>query len=443
MMFLYSLLLGTGLAVSSPWWLTRMLTTHRYRAGLPERLGIIPERLLRFVAGHRVLWFHAVSVGEVLAVAPLIAALEAALTNQPGPWRIVISTTTATGQALARERFGEDRVFWFPLDFATVVRRWLRALGPAALILVESELWPRLMAECRRADIPVCVVNARLSDRSFARARRFAPAWSRVLRYVSRFFAQSEETAARLRTLGVPGEQVRVYGNLKFDTVPRETDLVRLLRPLVERHSLVIGGSLLEPEEQILLDLWPALQSKAPHAVLLLAPRHPERFSPVADLINSRFTLYRASDLLQQTPEDRPHHLFSSAIILLDTVGDLAGLYALADIAFVGGSLAPRGGHNPLEPARFGIPVLMGPHYSNFRSVVASLRAAEAIRIVHSGQELQQTLERLLGDRVAADTLGQLGQRVFAAESGATGRTVQGLLEILEQHGKLPPAGQA
>lgn len=435
MMLLYSALLAAGLLASSPLWAYRMLAKDRYREGLRERLGRVPQRLRRAAAGHRVVWIHAVSVGEVLAAARLVEELQTAL-NAAGPavrWQTVISTTTRTGQRLARQRFGEDRVFWFPLDFAFAVRSWLQALQPAGLVLVESELWPRLLAECVWHGIPVAVVNARISDRSFRRATRLRPLWRRVLRRVSLFLAQGSESAQRLVALGVDIEKIQQAGNLKYDLATPPTAILRSLRPLLERRTLVVAGSLLAPEEELLLTEWRALCRNTPEALLLLAPRHPERFDEVARLVDRGLILFRASSLLQQRNQgSEPVRLPPFSVILLDTVGDLAAIYALADVAFVGGSLARKGGHNPLEPARFGIPTLMGPSFENFREVVESLRAEEGIEIVQNAAELGRALSRLMADRVAADALGQRGQRVFERHKGATARSVDALVALLQ-----------
>ena len=457
-MWIYSAVLGLGLVLSAPWWLLRMVTTARYREGLGERLGRVPRRVRAAVAGRHVVWVHAVSVGEVLAVVPLVRALEVALGGSAGPtlageqaageegapgfapgverapgagWVVVVSTTTRTGQALARERFGTERVLYFPLDFAWAVRAYLRVLRPALVVLTESELWPRLLHECRRAGVPVAVVNARVSDRSFRRAGRVRGVWARVLGTVTLFLAQSAEDARRLVTLGADRRVVRVVGNLKYDLQAQKTEMVELLQPLLKRRVLVVGGSLLETEEQALLDGWSAVMRRDPEAVLLLAPRHPERFARVAALVGTGVTLYRASELRGAARRgDAGGRLKPCAVILLDTMGDLASVYALADAAFVGGSLVPKGGHNPLEAARFGVPVLMGPSYENFRAVVENLRAEDAIRIVAHEGELAGALQELLTERGAARAMGERGQAVFDRERGATARCVAALLPL-------------
>lgn len=436
MLLLYSVLLSAGLAVSAPWWLTRMATTRRYREGLRERLGRVPARLRSTAQGRRVVWVHAVSVGEVLAASRLVTEFEAALAQDATvpPWILVVSTTTRTGQALARERFGAERVFWFPLDFRWAVRSWLRALQPRMLVLVESELWPRLLAESARQGIPVVVANARLSDRSFRRALRFRRLWGRVLRGVTHFLTQSSESSRRLLALGVRPEAITLSGNLKYDTEPQESALVHSIRPLLGRRSLLVAGSLLPGEEETLLEVWETLRSDTPAAVLLLAPRHPERFSEVARLVERRFPLHRASQLLAGKLPNAAENLDGHQVLLLDTIGDLAAVYALADVAFVGGSLVPKGGHNPLEPARFGVPVVMGSSFFNFREIVADMQAANGIEIVANKKELAHALGHLLKDRVAADALGQRGAQIFARQSGATSKTVQVLLGILKTH---------
>lgn len=431
-MFGYSLLLGLALLVSAPWWLARMLTTERYREGLRERLGQVPPALLAHSQGQRTVWIHAVSVGEVLAAGSLIAALEQELGTGG---RVVVSTTTRTGQELARKRFGTDRVFYFPLDFRFAVRRWLRTLEPELVLLTESELWPRLLHECAAAGIPVAVVNARVSDRSLRRALRVRALWRRMTRPVTCWLAQSDDDTARLRQLGAPAGRVLVTGNLKYDTEPpRESALAAAIRSGAAGRLVVVAGSTVvygtTPEEGIVLDamrahVWPEF----PAALLLLAPRHPQRFTEAAVLAAQFGTTLRASELLHGTPGYR----ITERTVVLDTIGDLSALYRIADAAFVGGSLLPHGGHNPLEPAQWGVPVVVGPHTANFRDIVARMRAAGGI-VVLDGTEpdaLGLALAALLGDRERARTLGERGRAVCLAQRGATARTLEALRPLL------------
>ena len=399
-MLAYSAALSLGLLLSSPWWLLRLATTQRYREGLRERLGAVPYSLeiavRRCRVGRRVVWVHAVSVGEVLAATRLVAELEAALDalGHDG-WRVVVSTTTRTGQALARERFGAERVFYTPLDFGFAVRAYLRALRPAALILMESELWPRMLHECRRAGVPVAVVNARVSDRSFGRAMRVQWIWSRVLRGVTLWLAQSDEDARRLVAMGASTASVRVIGNLKYDVrVPKESWASDTIRKVAAGRRIVVAGSTLGAttnkldEERMVLRGWDAVMQANLKALLVVAPRHPDRFESVERQLGGYETVAatylmnggRPVDPFASDPfgDERPE----VEVVVLDTIGDLAAVYGIADVAFVGGSLVERGGHNPLEPAQFGVPVVMGPSFENFRDIVARMMEAKAICIV-------------------------------------------------------------
>jgi 3-deoxy-D-manno-octulosonic-acid transferase len=433
-MLFYSALLGLALLVSSPWWLLRMATTERYREGLHQRLGGVPTALRAAASGRRVVWLHAVSVGEVLAATRLVAELETSLGEG---WIVVISTTTRTGQALARERFGADRVFYMPLDFALTVRRYLHALKPELLILMESELWPRMLHECRTRNISVAVVNARVSDRSFKRGEKFRSLWGHILRMVPLWLVQSDEDARRLIVMGADADSVKISGNLKFDIrAPKRSSLATLIRGVAEGRPIIVYGSTTaamddqkeNDEEELLADFFTDMKEFGHSTLAVIAPRHPERFARVSAYLES-FRPKRVSQLVEMQERELEGH--RADIILLDTIGDLAALYALADLAFVGGSLVPRGGHNPLEPAQFGVPVIMGPHYANFRDIVNKMKDADGIRIVADTVELRATLESLLTDRELAQAIGRRGQQVFEEQQGATARTVAALTALV------------
>jgi 3-deoxy-D-manno-octulosonic-acid transferase len=448
-MIVYSLLLLVALILGAPYWLVRMATSGRYRAGLAGRLGIVPKELRAGVAGRDVVWVHAVSVGETMAATRLVAELEQALGEG---WAVVVSTTTATGQALARERFGAGRsgknwVFFYPLDLGWAVRAYLKALQPKMLVLMESELWPRMLVECERAGVPVAVVNARVSDRSFARGVRVRSLWRRMLRRVSLFLTQSDEDARRLMEMGASADAVRVTGNLKYDVrAPKQSRVAELVREAAAGRPIVVAGSTVErknsntlSEDEIVVQAWKgALRDMG--VVLVLAPRHPERFGEV-ESVATEFGLRKMSEVAaakegnsafdKNAKGGAPHRPVE--IVLLDTIGDLAAVYALADVAFVGGSLVSKGGHNPLEPARFGVPVVIGPSYENFRDVVERMRAADGILIVRNREEFEPALIDLLKDRERAKAIGEHGRAVFEAQAGATARTVQALVGLLQE----------
>jgi len=428
-LFFYNLALLVGLAVSAPWWLWKMATTHKYREGLLERLGRVPASLAGLSHERSLIWLHAVSVGEVLAISRLVGELDSA---SPGH-RLVVSTTTRTGQTLARERFGCQRVFYCPLDLPWAVTAYLNALQPKLLILAETEFWPNLLSSCLRRGIPVVVVNARISDRSWPRYRMLRALWKPFLSPLSRVLAQSGTDAHRLTVIGCRPERVSVAGNLKFDVrAVQEAEATRLLKTMAPGLRFFVAGSTLEGEEEALLKAWPLLLAASPNLAMVLAPPHPERFAAVAALLDrSRTSWVRRSDWRSQSAGPL-QPVNPGQIILLDTIGELASVYSLAEVAFVGGSLIPAGGHNPLEPAQFGVPIVMGPHCFNFRAITDDLLAHHALNIA-TLVNLAVVLVGLLQNSSAAKNMGQKARQVFDQQAGATVRTVQTIQELLDK----------
>ncbi|HEY1903785.1 MAG TPA: 3-deoxy-D-manno-octulosonic acid transferase [Terracidiphilus sp.] len=439
-LFFYNLALLTALVLGAPWWLWRMATTQKYREGLPERLGrtgllrirLRQARLLKAHGERPLIWIHAVSVGEVLAVSRLVNELDAALPD----YFIAVSTTTGTGQQLARERFGADRVFYCPLDLPWAIRAYLNTLQPCMIVLAETEFWPNLLSGCFRRRIPVAVVNARVSDRSWPRYRRLRWLWQPFLKRLVCVLAQSQIDADRLQAIGCAQQRVSVAGNLKFDVrTAEESDATRLLNVLRHGLRLVVAGSTLEGEEAALLEAWPLLLASHPQLALVLAPRHPDRFSAVAALLSRSGIPWIKRSAWQPQPAGSLQslaagQLVAGQIVLLDTIGELASVYSLASVAFVGGSLVPAGGHNPLEPAQFSVPIVMGPHYANFRAIVDDLRAHDAIQVA-TPENFAQALVDLLTDREEALAMGQRARQVFDQQAGATERCVAALTALL------------
>jgi 3-deoxy-D-manno-octulosonic-acid transferase len=425
----YNLALLIALVLGAPWWLWKMATTHKYREGLAERLGRVhgfPDR-----RGRPVIWLHAVSVGEVLAVSRLVGELDRAFPE----FYLVVSTTTRTGQELARDRFGAERVFYCPLDLAWAVRACLDGLQPRMLVLAETEFWPNLLSGCFRRGIPVAVVNARISDRSWPRYLRLKRLWRPFLSRIACVLAQSATDAERLKTIGCALERVHVAGNLKFDVrAVKEAEATRLLKTLAPGVRLVVAGSTLEGEETALLEAWPRLLAADPQLVTVLAPRHPERFATVAALLDQSGIPWVNRSSWDSAPEASLRPVRGGEIVLLDTIGELASVYSLAAVAFVGGSIVAAGGHNPLEPAQFGVPIVMGPNYVNFRAITEDLLAHGALRIA-AGEDLAASLIELLLDRRAAKELGERARQVFQEQAGATERCVEAIGELLAASG--------
>lgn len=425
----YNVALLVALVVSAPWWLFRMATTHKYREGLWARLGGVPRALRQRAAAGPVVWLHAVSVGEVLAVSRLVNELDRAL---PGV-QVLVSTTTRTGQALARERFGAERVFYCPLDLPWAVHAYLRVLRPRMLVLAETEFWPNLLTGCFRCGIPVAVVNARISDRSWPRYRALRGLWRPFLRQLSTVLAQSATDAERLVAIGFQTDAVSVAGNLKFDVrAAQEAEATRQLRAIVSRPVFLVAGSTLEGEEAAIVAAHRSILLTNRFLITVLAPRHPERFNTVAGLLDASGVNWTRRSAWKGKPVEALKPLEPGCIVLLDTIGELASVYSLASVAFVGGSLVPAGGHNPLEPAQFGVPIVMGPSYENFRAIVEDLRAHDAIRIA-TQDALAQTLIDLLCDRETAAELGARARQVFEAQAGATARCVEAITALLRR----------
>lgn len=437
-MFVYSTLLAVALLGGAPWWLARMATSGRYRAGLAGRLGFVPAALRAAIGAGGAdacwMWLHAVSVGEVVAAVRLIEELQ----RRRPELRFAVSTTTKTGQELARQRLSSAAVFYMPLDLGFVVRRYLQAIRPVMLVLMESELWPNLIRECARMDVPVVVANARISDRSYPRYMRLRRIWRHVLEPVRLFLASSEETAERLRKIlgeasGHPGvaERVIVVGNLKYDVRVTGTNaLAELIRDTAAGRSIVVAGSTVQGrirnEEEMVFEAMKDVWRERPETLLMLAPRHPDRFAYACSL-GTEHGVRRASELMKGEPVPG----WERQTVVLDTIGDLAAVYGVADVAFVGGSLVAAGGHNPLEAAQFGCPVVMGESVENFRGIVGAMVQADGIRMVRDARGLGAALVDLLSDRTQAQALGARGRRVFEAEAGATARTAEAIVACL------------
>ena len=421
MYFLYSLMLGGALVLLSPWFFLLGWRRNKYLHNLGERLGRVPARLVQ--PGRGAVWVHAVSVGEVLAVEPLVRELARRLPDR----KVLISTTTRTGQELARLRFGEESVFYFPLDFAFACRRYLRAVQPELIVIAETEIWPNFLREARRAGARLAFVNGRLSDQSFRGYRRFRRLLGPILQAVDLFLMQTEEDARRLREAGAPPGRVRVGGNLKFDLPePNRPEFLGELERISQGASILVAGSTLRGEEKKILDALETAESvQGRRPVLVLAPRHPERFDQVARLLAQRGVKFLRRRQLAKA-DGRPE------VVLLDTLGELAGTYAAATVAYVGGSLVPGGGHNPIEPALWGKPVVFGPSMENFRSIAKSLVDAGAAFQVKSPDALGVVLAALLGNPQACERAGAAARAVVERERGATLRCAGQVVELLQ-----------
>jgi len=412
--------------LSLPFWLYQILRHGKYWRGFSERTGKVPKRLRRSSV-QQVIWIHAVSVGEVLAVSELVGQMR----RQLPQCRVVVSTTTDSGQDLARKRFGEENVFYFPMDFGFAIRPYMRALRPQLVVLAETEFWPNFLRIAHGSGAHVAVVNGRISDRSWPRYQRFRWALRRVLANVDLFLTQTEQDMGRLESIGADAGRVHVSGNLKFDvSLPAPPAIVETLRRSLAAEGaglVVVCGSTVEDEEPPLLRAFENVRVSHPRAVMILAPRHPERFEAVASLLQQMGISVCRRSQWQGEP-------LAGGVFLVDTIGELAALYELADVAFVGGSLVPRGGHNIIEPAQHGVAIVTGNHTENFRDIVGLFQSRDAVRIVGLA-ELPLVLMQLLDDDVERMALGRRAKETILSQMGATSRTLEALQKLLAKDG--------
>ena len=424
----YSLLLAVAFAFALPFYLWKGRGTGKYLPSFRERMGRLPASLPAAEAPS--VWIHAVSVGEALTARILVGPLKERF---PGR-RVYVSTTTATGRAVAeRSVKGADGLFFAPFDWPGPVRKALDRVKPALLVLVETEIWPNLIHEAHRRGVRVAVVNGRISPRSFPRYRAARGLLRRVLAEVDLFLMQSEPHAERARRIGASPSRVRALGNLKFDALgsaPPPADLARVLAD--GDRPLWVAGSTVAGEEARVLEAFREVRARVPGARLLLAPRHPERFDEVAGLVEAAgFRGLRRSALGGGT--------WDGDVLLLDTLGELARVYPLAAVVFVGGSLVPAGGHNILEAAVAGKPVVVGPHMENFQEIADEFGAEGALLTVSSAEELGREVTALLADPARREALAGAARAIVDRNRGALARTVDALAELLGNPS--PPQG--
>ncbi|MGA7964123.1 MAG: 3-deoxy-D-manno-octulosonic acid transferase, partial [Candidatus Acidiferrales bacterium] len=410
-----------------------------------ERLGSLPPEIAaRAAAGSNAtgpsagpIWIHAVSVGEVLAAKPLVEGLQRRFPGRA----IFVSTTTETGQRLARERLqSADGIFYFPLDWVVPVRRALRAIRPALVIIMETEIWPNFLREARRAGVPVIFANARISEKSFARFQRWeflvGAFFARTMRDAELFLTQSAEDSARLLAMGADEDRIEVTGNLKYDAEPPAigrfgTWLDEQIRRQ-ERWPVLVAGSVVEGEEDAVLAAYDVVQRQWRHTLLILAPRKPAQFDAAGGIVAAGgWKVVRRSQLDSAASLDD-----DTDVLLLDSIGELAGLYSLADAVFVGGSLVPSGGHNILEPAWFARPPIFGASMENFREMADQFLDAHAGVQVTSGQGLGKVWIQLIQDETMRQRMGTLARAIPERNRGATERSLERIAAILNESAK-------
>jgi 3-deoxy-D-manno-octulosonic-acid transferase len=429
MRILYSILLAVAFIALLPVFAYQAVFKRKYLGNLRERLGLLPAALI--ADARPAIWLHAVSVGEALSAAPLVKALRTRFPQH----RIVVSTTTMTGQSVARSQLaGVDAVCYFPFDWKFSVRRALDAIRPQVVILMESELWLNFLDECERRKIPVIVANGRISDRSFARSRRFGFFIRELYARVTRFAMQSEIDAERALRLGAPPERVIAGGNIKFDIgegggspriAERIAETARLLDESFALGSspLIVAGSTHEGEERTIINAFRELKARK-EARLLIAPRHPDRFEVVARLLKEAGMNFARRSTAGSRAAD---------VILLDSIGELAAVYQFASVVFVGGSLVPVGGHNILEPALYARPIVVGPHTHNFRDITREFLRREALIQLPepSVRALRDMWIELLGNSANAESMGARARKAVEENRGATARIVSMVAELI------------
>jgi len=426
--FLYSVATLIALVALSPYFLYQALRHKKYVGSLGQRLGYLPVALN--LDGEASIWIHAVSVGEVLSTRPVLEELR----KRYPSLRLFLSTTTRSGQQIAQRSITDvDGIFYFPFDWPFTVRRTLSIVRPKLFVMVENEIWPTMLRECRRRGVKTIVINGRISARSFPRYRLIRPFFKRVLADIDRFCVQGDETASRLVSLGAERSRLTITGSLKFDALDA-TPLpgrgpARVLRffRMSPNRPVLIAGSTMRGEDEAVIRAFNRVRTTpgGANALLVIAARHPERFDEVERLCKSEgLATVRRSEL----PIDAEPR---ADAVILDTIGELAHLYQIATAVFVGGSLVPAGGHNILEPALYGKSIIFGPHMENFNEIAETFLTNRAAIQVHNPRELETAIVGLLADPVRRARLGAAARALIDTNRGAKDRTLAVIADLL------------
>ena len=425
---LYSVVIVAFFVLVSPYLVYQALRYRKYVASLTQRLGYLPVSFN--LDADESIWIHAVSVGEVLTARALLPELR----ERYPRLRLFLSTTTMTGQQIARNNLQYvDEVFYFPFDFGFTVQRTLRLVKPRLFIMIETEIWPNLLRACHRLGVKTMLVNGRISSRSYPRYRLARPFFRRVLRHVDRFCMQSEESARRIIDIGADRQRVVVTGSLKFDSLEipgasaadrGQNRVLRYFR-IAPARPVIIAASTLKGEEHYVLDAFQRVRATMTEALLIIAPRKPERFDDAERLAR------RAGWKVARRTELRVDAEPRQDVVVLDTIGELAQLYQVATAVFVGGSLVDAGGHNILEPAVFGKPIVFGPHMHNFAEIARTFLGNGAAIQVRNGRELETVLLELLGDPVRRASLGAAARALVEANRGARNKSLAAIAQVL------------
>jgi len=425
MYIIYEILTWLFFIISLPYFAFKYVTTEKYRAGLKQRLGFIPPQKPKKPGAKRV-WIHAVSVGETMAAMSLVKKLKEKHTNI----EIIFSTTTLTGNNTAKQKLPEvDSIIYFPLDFSWAVKRVLKKVMPDLCVLIETEIWPNFLRLSRKANIPVIISNGRLSENSCRGYMKLGAIIKRILQDITIFSMQSESDAKRIKEIGAPADRVVVTGNLKFDQAvisARKVDSISVSETfrIPQKKFKLVFASTHKGEHDILIEVFSELQKEFKDIFLIIAPRHPERFSEVDALLKAKGLNYVRRSWLVDAHQNKHD------ILLLDSVGELYMIFAACDLVFMGGSLVPTGGHNLLEAAVFDKPVIFGPYMHNFRDIAGIILESEAGIQIKDKDELMKKLKSLLSARSEVIRMGENCHRVFEKNLGATERNA-GIIEKL------------
>ena len=438
MRYLFNVVYILLLIAVSPWLFWQAVRKGKYREGFGAKFfGLVPPRH----GDEPCLWLHGVSVGEVNLVRPLLEEIQ----RRRPEWQCVLSTTTMTGMALARKRYPDLAVFYCPLDFSWAVSAAMVRIRPSVLVLAELELWPNLIGTARRRGAKVAVVNGRLSEKSARGYGRIRPVVRSILHGIDLLAVQDETYARRFRDLGAVEDSLRITGSMKYDGAETDrtneaTTRLASLWGIAEDDRVFLAGSTQEPEEALALDAYQQLAESRPELRLILVPRHPDRFETVAEMLDARGVRWQRRTELDSAPADP-----EARILLVNVIGELGVWWGTAAIAYVGGSMGPRGGQNMIEPAAYGAAVSFGPNTRNFRDIVTAMLARDAAVVVHDGDEMTGFVGRCLEEPDFCRQLGERAQQLVKEQLGATERTFS-LLQSLVDGGSTgstvpPPMG--